>query len=234
MTASDAAHGGELRQAARAAATGTAPSRWSRRSRTQPGAGDERHPPAFGANSSNPCFPAVVVEYGCAGTGGLALRAAAFCVGALALIGCAPHMIYLRADGVPPASDPVLQQQFEVDRTICDGELQKGAGQTPVRGCMAERGYVLVKEDEVAAKSQELAAIAAEKARREAAAVAPPPPPPPAHVVAKPKPKPKQQPQPQVQQAPPLQPSPNWPPPPPPQPTTNSPNSPPTPQPSAH
>jgi hypothetical protein len=137
---------------------------------------------------------------------------------ALALTGCAPQMVYLRADGVPPMSDPVLNQQFEMDRTICNGDMQKAnlsgvtftgggvpgviaannrtvaAGQVG-QGCMAERGYVLVQQDQAAAKSQELAAIAAEKTRREAAAAAPPPPPP-KQVAAKSKPKPPPQPSP--------------------------------------
>ena len=38
---------------------------------------------------------------------------------------------------------------------------------------MAEKGYVSVPEDQMAAKQQELTAIAAEKARREAAATLP-------------------------------------------------------------
>jgi len=133
-------------------------------------------------------------------------------VAALALAGCAPHMIYLRADGQMAAGDPVLQQQFEMDHTICQGDMQKAnvsgvtfagggivgavaaanrneaVGQVG-QGCMAEKGYVLVREDQAAAKQQELAAIAAEKARREAAAAAPQPPPP-KQAAAKPKPKP--------------------------------------------
>ena len=39
------------------------------------------------------------------------------------------------------------------------------------QGCMAGKGYLLVREDEAAAKQQELAAIAAEKSRRNAAAL---------------------------------------------------------------
>jgi hypothetical protein len=138
---------------------------------------------------------------------------------ALALAGCAPHMIYLRGDGVPPASDAVLNQQFEMDRTICQGDMQKanvsgvtitGGGVPGIlaaanrsdavsqvgQGCMAEKGYVLVKEADAPAKSQELAAVAAEKARREAAAsaasaaaAAAATPPPPKKIAAKPKPK---------------------------------------------
>jgi hypothetical protein len=139
----------------------------------------------------------------------------------LALAGCAPHMIYLRADGQFVSDDAVIHQQFEMDQTTCSGEMTKGslAGQakdtipnvgairTVGQGCMAERGYVLVREDQAAAKSQELAAIAAEKARREAeaataataaAAAAAAPPSPPKHVAVKPKPK-----APQPQAAPP-------------------------------
>jgi len=31
----------------------------------------------------------------------------------------------LLADGRLPGADPVLNQQFEMDRTVCQGELQK-------------------------------------------------------------------------------------------------------------
>jgi hypothetical protein len=37
-----------------------------------------------------------------------------------------------------------------------------------MRGCMAQKGYVLVREDEVQAKAAEFAASSAEQARREA------------------------------------------------------------------
>jgi hypothetical protein len=142
------------------------------------------------------------------------LRIIVFVLAGLALAGCAPHMIYLRADGQDAVSDPVLHQQFDMDRTVCNGDMQKanlsgvtfaGGGLAGVaaaanrdaaagqvgQGCMAERGYVLVRQDEAAAKQQELAAVAAEKARREAAAAAPPPAPVPprrtAAVITKPK-----------------------------------------------
>jgi hypothetical protein len=120
------------------------------------------------------------------------------------------------ADGRAPGSDPVLHQQFEMDRTVCNGETQKAdlsgvtftggglagalaavqrseeAGQVG-QGCMASKGYVLVREDQAGAKQQELAAIAAEKARREAAAAAPPPSPSASKTAAvKPKPQPSQ------------------------------------------
>ena len=44
---------------------------------------------------------------------------------ALALAGCAPHMIYLRADGINPVSNPVVNQQFEMDRTICQATCRR-------------------------------------------------------------------------------------------------------------
>jgi len=43
------------------------------------------------------------------------------------------------------------------------------------RGCMAEKGYLLVPADQADAKSAELAAIADQKRKQEAAAAAPAP-----------------------------------------------------------
>lgn len=78
--------------------------------------------------------------------------------------------------------NPVLQTQFEVDRTACLGERNKAAlsgvtvaggglagaiaaqertnaADTVGQGCMAEKGYLLVKEDEADAKRAELARL---------------------------------------------------------------------------
>jgi hypothetical protein len=137
-------------------------------------------------------------------------------VGALGLAQCASKMIYLTADGHAPNTDPVLQQQFDMDATICRGEMQKtnlsgltasGGGFATVaaaadraqaanqvgQGCMVGKGYVLVREDQVPTMQQQLAAAAAEKAAREAAAAVPPAPLPPPikrRVAAKPQPRP--------------------------------------------
>jgi len=142
-------------------------------------------------------------------------------VAILAVTGCAgPKMVWLRTDGQSGANDPVLSQQFQIDKTVCLGEREKAdlsgvtlsqgglagvaasvnrsnAADAVAQGCMAQKGYVLVKEDEVAQKSAEFAAIAAEKARREAAANAPPPAQPaaqpaPKTAAVKPKPPPAQ------------------------------------------
>jgi len=105
------------------------------------------------------------------------------------LAGCAtapPPMSWVRVDGQRAAANPVLAEQFEVDRTVCLGERQKAAlsgvavvngsfaaavaaqeransADTVARGCMAEKGYLLVPEDQAEAKRAELAAIAEQK-----------------------------------------------------------------------
>lgn len=113
---------------------------------------------------------------------------------ALLLSACAqqPKMLWVRGDGQRTAGDPVMVHQFEMDRTMCQGEMQKAnlSGVTLTRGglagavaaadrdeaagqvgngCMASKGYVLVREDEAEAKRVQFAAIEAEKARRDAA-----------------------------------------------------------------
>lgn len=86
------------------------------------------------------------------------------------------QQVWMRTDGRPMASSATLQQQFETDKIICDGEVQKaslshterpylrndGLNQlidqmakdkslgTVSNGCMASRGYVLVNEAEAA------------------------------------------------------------------------------------
>ena len=95
--------------------------------------------------------------------------------------------IWLRLDGKSSRSDPVLAQQFETDRTICLGQAQQSAVGAPIiyysglagainasmiqqgrqsalldvaKGCMAQRGYVLVPTSQAEAKLAELAANA--------------------------------------------------------------------------
>jgi hypothetical protein len=118
--------------------------------------------------------------------------AAALCV---ALGGCAaqPKMLWLRADGQRAVDNPALRTQFELDGTACLGERNKAnlsgvtvtggglagiaaaadrsaAADTVQRGCMAEKGYLLVPEDQAQAKQAELVAIAEQKKQQEAAA----------------------------------------------------------------
>jgi hypothetical protein len=120
------------------------------------------------------------------------------------LSACAQHpkTVWLRSDGRVAANDPLMSRQFEVDRAVCSGDTGKaglvalnpmqatdGGGYNRaagaergalagdvMRGCMAQKGYMLVREDEVAAKSAEYAAAAAQQARQDAAAKQPPPP----------------------------------------------------------
>jgi hypothetical protein len=103
----------------------------------------------------------------------------------LALVGCAQKLVYLLPDGRAPAADPVLNRQFTFDTAICNEERAKsiqggdrGDGASS-RGrevdlvgdqCMEEKGYVLVRQDQMAAKQQELAAGAAARAQSNTAA----------------------------------------------------------------
>ena len=86
------------------------------------------------------------------------------------LAGCAAsqNMTWIRGDGQAMLGDAVLMRQFDVDRTICFGQQQKAAVDAIARGCMAQRGYLLVPKNEAAARLAERAALAAEKACRDA------------------------------------------------------------------
>jgi hypothetical protein len=117
---------------------------------------------------------------------------------ASAVLGCAqqPKTVWLRTDGRVAANDPVMSRQFEVDRTVCSGDtgkagltalnpgtsdkyngavaVERGAlSNNVMRGCMAEKGYVLVREEEVSAKAAEYAAASAQQARQDAAVQSP-------------------------------------------------------------
>jgi hypothetical protein len=106
-------------------------------------------------------------------------------------------MQWIRTDGKRAAGDPVLAQQFDVDRTVCLGERQKAAlsgvtigsggwaaavaaqdrsnsADAVAKGCMAEKGYLLVPEEEAETRRAEMAAVAEEKRKQEAAATTPP------------------------------------------------------------
>ncbi len=120
----------------------------------------------------------------------------------LALCACAhapPPMAWVRTDGQQATSNPALMQQGEIDRTICAGDTQRTnlGSLTPVevnkwsvglnanveaqrsqaqldsmKGCMAEKGYLLVPADQAEATREQFAAITAQKQ----AQAAPPPP----------------------------------------------------------
>lgn len=89
------------------------------------------------------------------------------------------NQIWLRTDGRSQVGNPHLMQQFEIDRTVCVGETQKSAVGAPVvytdgsigstvsaamvagqksdaltdvmKGCMAQKGYVMVSKDQAPA-----------------------------------------------------------------------------------
>jgi hypothetical protein len=107
-----------------------------------------------------------------------------------------PAMVWLRADGKPSNNNPVFHQEFDMARTICLGERQKAnlsgvavysgglagaiaaqdrasAADQVQRGCMAEKGYVLVSETDAEVKAAELRAVDLQKKQQGATAAQP-------------------------------------------------------------
>lgn len=99
-------------------------------------------------------------------------------------------MIWVRTDGHRLADNPTYSTQFQVDKTVCVGEVQKSAAGAPViyyrglagaidasiiqqqhqtayadimKGCMAGKGYVLVPVSQAPAVSANFKAAAARK-----------------------------------------------------------------------
>ena len=81
------------------------------------------------------------------------MRVFLICIG-VALASCAPSTQYIKADG-----QAVPQQRVEADRAECAAERDD-------RLCMVGKGYFLVSEEQAAAKSAQLAAIADENRRQ--------------------------------------------------------------------
>ena len=84
------------------------------------------------------------------------------------------------------AGNPAYTQQFEIDRTICLGEMQKANASGVVvtsggfagvvaaqqrsdalgdvaKGCMAQKGYLLVRADQAGPTAEQLAATAPQR-----------------------------------------------------------------------
>lgn len=125
------------------------------------------------------------------------MRTAFLFVAAVVLAGCAtaPPPMFVRTDGRLINTDPVLSQQFQVDKTVCLGNREKAdlsgvtvsggglagaiatqnrsqAADTVFVGCMAEKGYMLTTADKAEEVAAQNAAIAAQS-QRETVAQAP-------------------------------------------------------------
>jgi hypothetical protein len=73
--------------------------------------------------------------------------------GLILLSGCVttstiPEMSWVRTDGRKIADDPALLQQGKSDIAACDANLDSGTPTASARGCMAQKGYVLVRRDQ--------------------------------------------------------------------------------------
>jgi len=58
------------------------------------------------------------------------------------------EMAWVRTDGRKIADDPALLQQGKSDIAACDANLDSGTPTASARGCMAQKGYVLVQRDQ--------------------------------------------------------------------------------------
>jgi hypothetical protein len=58
------------------------------------------------------------------------------------------EMAWVRTDGRKIADDPTLLQQGKSDIAACDANLDSGTPTASARGCMAQKGYVLVRRDQ--------------------------------------------------------------------------------------
>jgi hypothetical protein len=72
------------------------------------------------------------------------------------------ELAWVRTDGRKIGDDPVLLQQGRSDIAACDANLDSGAPTASARGCMAQKGYVLVQKDQ----AEDVRAAYAAAARR--------------------------------------------------------------------
>jgi hypothetical protein len=74
-------------------------------------------------------------------------------MGSILLSGCVttstiPQLAWVRTDGRKIADDPALLQQGQADIAACSANLDVGSPTEAARGCMAQKGYVLVRRDQ--------------------------------------------------------------------------------------
>jgi len=81
-------------------------------------------------------------------------RRQTFALGMIAALsfGCAtnkpPEMAWVRTDGRRIVDDPTLLEQGKIDIAFCHANLDAGAADEAARGCMAQKGYALVRKDQ--------------------------------------------------------------------------------------
>src|ERR1700722_15198743 len=59
-----------------------------------------------------------------------------------------PEMAWGRTDGRKKEDDPGLLRQGKLDMATCSADLDNGTPTASAKGCMAVRGYALVRKDQ--------------------------------------------------------------------------------------
>jgi hypothetical protein len=74
-----------------------------------------------------------------------------------------PEMAWVRTDGRRIGDDPALLEQGKTDLAFCHANLDAGAPDATAQGCMAQRGYALVRKDQAEEARAAYAAAAAQR-----------------------------------------------------------------------
>ncbi|MFM9848908.1 MAG: hypothetical protein ACKVP3_17295 [Hyphomicrobiaceae bacterium] len=115
----------------------------------------------------------------------------------LMVTGCAQQkLVAIRTDGQPMRGDIVLSHAYETDHAVCTGEMQKanmsgtvfhngglvnaiavhaerkGQADDVMAGCLAQKGYVIVSEEEAETRLAHYRAVAEATAQRSSSASA--------------------------------------------------------------
>jgi len=86
------------------------------------------------------------------------------CAGGLDFASTPQRLTWVRTDGQSGKSNPALADQFSKDRSECIGTSAPSNDQLmAARGCMGQRGYVLVSADQAEATAAKYRTAAASK-----------------------------------------------------------------------
>src|SRR6187455_1741877 len=94
----------------------------------------------------------------------LLIAGLAGCAGGMDFGSTPQRLTWVRTDGQSGKANPAIADQFSKDRSECIGTTEPSNAQlTAARGCMGQRGYVLVSADQAEATAAKYRAETASK-----------------------------------------------------------------------